>query len=75
MHFRKILQECLQTAGTMDSHKSGTANQNKKIIIIIKKKKKAKSLNMTQELKYMKLNKISDGQYQNVKILVHSYRQ
>ena len=39
MHFRKILQECLQTAGTVDSHKSGTANQNKIIIIIIITKK------------------------------------
>ena len=28
---------------------------------------------MTQGLKYVKLNKMSDGQYQNVKILVHSY--
>ena len=44
MHFRKILQECLQTTGTVDSHKSGTANQNKIIIIT---KKNAKSLNMT----------------------------
>ena len=44
MHFRKILQECLQTAGTMDSHKSGTENKNKKIIIIIKKKKKQSHL-------------------------------
>ena len=30
---------------------------------------------MTQGLKYIKLKKIWDGQYQNVKILVHSSRQ